>query len=154
MGLRVQENENKCCLLPCRAGRWGVLRTPPGRPGATGFGFGSLSPAALCSVSEARLAAGGSGQNVVVFHLRLTGSYPLWLFVTGLHENTHCKELNACSCRPPTKWHVRGITSSHTRPLCFLHEHHGTSQTAAPSALMLMAPFRPRPRVLRLGGRE
>lgn len=86
----------KCWLVWCRAGRGSVLRTPAGWPGASGLG----GLGRLCSLSEVTLAAGVSGQNLVVFHLRLTGFYPLWLFVTDSIKTPTAG--TKCLLMPPT----------------------------------------------------
>lgn len=46
---------------------------------------------------------------MVVFHFGLTGSYPLWLFVTGRHKKRPQQGTKRCSCHPPAKRHVRRV---------------------------------------------
>lgn len=51
--------------------------------------------------SEVTRVAGRVGPFLVVFHLLLTSSYPLWFFVTWSRTNAHFRELERL-LMPPT----------------------------------------------------
>lgn len=92
--------KNTSCLtksLPCEKG-W------PWESGRVSKDWGWQSGEVNLSRSrfrEVTWVAGGVGQLLVVFHLLLTTSYPLWFFVTWPHKNAHFRELERL-LMPPT----------------------------------------------------